>query len=253
MKIANVALNGMNKYEDRVCGWLSDRCSDRERRLDIVTLQKIGSSKPFPKESFRKIGYESWFLADDRHYRGVAILAYRDFLSRHDRPPPKVRDCDLSCAEQKDSRLLTVSIGNLWVSSVYAPPPDGSNVGPTVDWLKRLRDHVYDRGYARQDSVLCGDFNVRAIDTRKGKLQRTLEELKSLGYDDLYRKAHPNPEKKRGYTRGYGQKCPSRLHLILASESLKRRVRSACVDVESAPWPRKDAPPLVVELVGGSF
>ena len=248
MKIANVALNGMNKYEARLCDWLRDRCLDRHRRPDIVTLQKIGSSGPFPKKKLRNIGYESWFLDHKRHYRGVAILAHYDFLSRHNRPPPEELVRELPDDDRNESRFLTVSIGNLWVSSVYAPPSDGSSVAPTVDWLKRLRGHVDDRGYARQNSVLCGDFNVTAIDKRKGKLQRTLEELKDLGFCDLYRKAHPDPEEKPGYTRHCGKRYPSRLHLILASTSVREGLRSACTDPEVRSWPRKDAPPLVVDL-----
>ena len=62
-----------------------------------------------------------------------------------------------------ESRFLTVRIGKLWVSSVYAP---FSPVSPTnehrVAWLNRLRDHIRDRGYSSRDSLLCGDFNVMA-------------------------------------------------------------------------------------------
>ena len=36
MKIANVALRGMNAFGTKLCDWLEDRCPD------IVTLQKIG-------------------------------------------------------------------------------------------------------------------------------------------------------------------------------------------------------------------
>ena len=131
-----------------------------------------------------------------------------------------------------------------------------------VAWLNQLREHVAIEGYADRQSLLCGDFNVMADGPpwREGYTQdekEVLQELMDLGYCDLYRRAHPDHEKKRGWTRGYSEDSPSkgsnRLHLILASESLKRRLRSACVDVESRPWPRKDAPPLVVELVGGSF
>ncbi len=125
-------------------------------------------------------------------------------------------------------------------------------------WLNRLRQHVYDKSYAHQSSLLCGDFNVKvkADGAPKGdryseQEQNVLEELMSLGFCDLYRHAHPNPEEKPGCTRGYSEKYPkgqSRLHLVLASESLKRRLRSACLDVDSCPRPRKDAPPLVVDF-----
>ena len=113
-------------------------------------------------------------------------------------------------------------------------------------WLNRLRQHVYDKSYAHQSSLLCGDFNVKvkADGAPKGdryseQEQNVLEELMSLGFCDLYRHAHPNPEEKPGCTRGYSEKYPkgqSRLHLV------------SCLDVDSCPRPRKDAPPLVVDF-----
>ena len=235
MKIANVATNGMNKYGSVLCDWV------RDRRPDIVTIQKIGPKEHFPEKELCKIDYNSEFLGHSCHYLGVAILSHRELLKK-----PKVQFCKLPGPEGA-SRFLTVSIGDLWVSSVYVPPPSPT-IARTVDWLNRLRDHVCDRGYAHRDSLLCGDFNVRADDARKGKLQHALEELKSLGFVDLYRKAHPNREDRPGHTRGYGQKYPSRLHLILASKSLAQCRPDVCLDVRSRP--RKDAPPLVVELEG---
>ena len=239
MKIANVAVRGMKNYRTKVRNWLEDR------RPDIVTLQKIGSSEPFPEESFRKLDYESWFLDHDSYYRGVSILAHRDFLNRRDLPP-NVRDCHLPGAEENGSRFLTVDFGGLWISSVYVPPPK-PRISRTLHWLNRLRDYIDEQGYARQASVLCGDFNVRADDTSKGKLRHALEKLKNLGFIDLYREAHPDRKEKPGYTRGYGQKDPSRLHLALASKQLARCRQDVYLDVVDT-RPREDAPPLVVDF-----
>lgn len=245
MKIANVALNGMSNYESRLCKWLLDRSRDRRRRPDIVTLQKIGSKKPFPKEIFCNIGYECWFRDHEEHYLGVAILAHRTILSRPGLPPPEELHCELSGTDQNEARFLTVSIGSLLVSSVYAPYPK-STIALTVDWLNCLRKHVCKEGYAERNSLLCGDFNVRKIDDNSnGKLKVALKRLKNLGFCDLYRKMHPN---EKGYTRGCGKKYPSRLHLILASESLAQSCRSVWLEDCQTPWPRPDAPPLVAEL-----
>ena len=252
MRIANIALNGMNKYEPRLSNWLLDRCRDGRRRPDIVTLQKIGSSELFPKEKFCKIGYESWFLDPKRNYRGVAILAHRDFLSRLGLQSAKELHCGLPGADQSEARFLTVRIGNLSISSVYAPVSN-STIAPTVRWLNRLREHVRIEGYARRKSMLCGDFNVPRIDDEsRGKRKDALDGLLRLGFDDLFRKAHPcvtdNPGWTWGYREGDCTKGTSRLHLILASNCLTRCFRSACVDAKSKPWPRPDAPPLIAEL-----
>ena len=126
-----------------------------------------------------------------------------------------------------------------------------------VAWLNRLRDHISTGGYLDHDSLLCGDFNVMADGPPwKSKYSesewRVLDELLRLGFCDLYRKAHPCATENPGWTRGYSEedytKGSNRLHLILASEGLTRRLQSAYVDIESGSRPRKDAPPLVVDL-----
>ena len=248
VKIANVVLGHINVKPDwtELCSWLKRRCPD------IVTLQKIGPGEPCHEEELRAVGYEGWHLHHNENYLGVAVLARHEFLSRYDLSPPEVLERELPGDDRNESRFLTVSIGDLSVSSIYVPYPR-SKIGPTADWLSLLREHVDKRAYACRSSVLCGDFNVPSVDTSSGMLNRALGDLKNLGFCDLYRAKYGNSTEERGHTRGYSKKCPngtSRLHLILASKSLTQRLRSASVDVNSRPWPRKDAPPLVVELNG---
>ena len=241
----------MKKDGSRVIDWLQDS------HPDIVTLQKVGLKEGFPKKALREVGYESRLLGRRSNSDlGVAILSHRNL------PQPKVR----GVKQEGESRFLTVNIGDLWVSSVYAPfNPEGLKrkqeiVDRRVKWLNHLRDHVYNEGYAHRDSLLCGDFNVkfRADGPRKGPYgqddEDALQAFLDLGFVDLYRKAHPNPEKKRGCTRGYDKnpQGTARLHLILASTSLGQRLRSACVAVDSRPRPREDAPPLVADFDGVS-
>ncbi len=258
MKIANVVVRKSNEEPNwtGLCTWL------KERRPDIVALQKIGSIFP-KKESFLDLGYKSRFLSGPRWYLGVAVLSCQKL------PQPKLRNCRLAGAEQDGPRFLTVDIGGFWVSSLYAPyGPLKSKPGDTrpkheraierrVAWLNRLQDHIYNNGYHSRDSLLCGDFNVkvRADGPLKqndkfysDKEQDALESLMNLDFRDLYREKNPN---EKGHTRGYDKRHSegtSRLHLILASMSLKDHLRSACVDVESKCRPREDAPPLVVDL-----
>ena len=161
MIIANVAVAnvGCKPNWTKLCHWL------KRRRPEIATLQKIGSTEPFPTEVLCKIGYESWCLDHNQNYLGVAILVQHDFLNRRD-VPPKVRDRELPCDETHESRFLTVSLGDLWVSSVYAPyGPKWKTLGKQgaikrrVAWLNRLRGHVCREDHDRW--VLCGDFNVK--------------------------------------------------------------------------------------------
>ena len=253
MRIANVALDGGKNYGSRLVNWLEDN------RPHIVTLQKIGPSECFPAEALGDLGYEGWPLwKRDASDRGVAVLSRR----RRGLSQPKVLCCELPGGEQPESRFLTVEIGGLWVSSVYAPygPKELSKkeaIERRVEWLNRLRRHVHDKGYADRASLLCGDFNVKfkADGPRTGELysqeeEDALMELLDLGFCDLYRKAHCNPRKNPGRTRGYNDRHPigtSRLHLILASKSLARGLWDAQLDLR-VDRPRKDAPPLIVEL-----
>ena len=250
MRIANVTLGDIRCEPSwsRLRDWL------KRRRPDIVTLQKIGPTEKFWPEDFRSIGYTGKCLGNRRNYRGVAIFVHRNFLGWCNERAPVVRDCELPGDDRNESRFLTLSIGSLSISSVYAP----YNEKARVPWLNSLQDHVDNKGYAQLDTLLCGDFNVKfradgPYGTGYSKAhQDALESLMSLGFRDLYREAHPCPIKSPGWTRGYSEedctKGSSRLHLILASTSLTRCLQSACVDVKSRPWPRKDAPPLVVGL-----
>ena len=246
MKIANVAAGNGKPNWSRVCTWL------QERRPHIATLQKTWEEKYFPRDALGDIGYTGKVL-DRRNCSdlGVAILICRSFPRPVILPGPK---------QGEDSRCLTVSIGDLVVSSVYAPyNPKGEKpkqaIRRRVAWLNRLRDHIADKGYSREKSLLCGDFNVKfkADGRRKNeKLYKqdeedALRELLDLGFCDLYRKIHPN---EKGHTRGYkpNTEGTSRLHLILASKSLAESCSSVCLDDNPKLWPRPDAPPLIANL-----
>lgn len=260
-RIANVALDGMKNDADRVFEWL--RAIHPDERPDIVTIQKTGRKDLFPRSDLREIGYESCCPGGPRRYLGVAILSHCGL------PSPEVVDCGLPHAAEGESRFLTVSIGGLWVSSVYVPygpkePGPEQAIARRVEWLNRLRGHVCSKGHNRRHSVLCGDFNVkfkadgRCDGPRRDPLftareQVALEALLDLGFVDLYRTTHPNTTEKPGRTRGYSKKHSegtSRLHLMLASHSLARHPRDIWLDPDASRWPRRDAPPLVVDLEG---
>ena len=248
--VANLAA-GAKGYGPRLRDWL------KERRPDIVTLQKTGSN--LPAEDLHKLGYETEVLTNPRPYLGVAVLSRRDLPHK-----PVVQARDLLGAKG-ESRFLTVDIGGLQVSSVYAPYCSKSArkqaIEKRIAWLNRLRDHVESQGYTRQDSLLCGDFNAKFradqpyTGTYTKAVEEALQQILELGFIDLYRQAHPDPNAQPGRTRGYSEKRPhgtSRLQLVLASVGLAPRLRSAWVDLDSTPWPREDAPPLVVELDGAT-
>ena len=248
MKIANLtfSLHGIAPHWAQFRKWLETRGPD----IDIVTLQKIGPRKDFPREALRDLGYESSCLPKcSRSDLGVAILSRKN---QGKVPAPVLPGVE------EESRFLTVDIDGLWVSSVYAPYGNPQKWGKAaidrrVTWLERLRNHVHRENYASRDSVLCGDFNVK-LDEKLGtkgnytrREQCALDKLCELGFHDLYRVQHP---RSRGFTFGFTADKPdegnSRLHLALGSESVAKRLRSVCVDVKHKH--RDEAAPLIVEL-----
>lgn len=248
MKIANVAAGNGKPNWSRICAWL------KKRRPDIVTLQKTGEKESFPNEVLCNIGYTSELLGKrNSSDLGVAILICRSF------PQPVILQ---GPDHEEESRFLTVRIGDLVVSSVYAPfnPEDEKPkqaIKRRAAWLNRLRNHVTEEGYSREKSLLCGDFNVKfKADGRrkndnyyKQDEEDALQKLIDLGFCDLYRVKHRSPIK--GHTRGYDrnpEEGTSRLHLMLASKCLAQGCRSVWLDDNREYWPRPDAPPLIADL-----
>ena len=254
-KIANLSVNG-KKHWPMVCAWL------RATSPDIVALQKVGPEEFFPTWDLRDIGYEiedlPWRSKSDP---GVATLTHDELQKQ------EVCVRQLPGAEPGESRLLTVRVDDLTVSSVYAPygpsSCDGKDprlphkraIGRRVAWLNRLRDHVDEEGYGSRDALLCGDFNgkVRADGPLQkwnryysSKEQDALEKLLDLGFVDTYRHQHGDRHKNLGRTYGYHRNpCgTSRLHLNLASERMTKRLQDACVDPDAMPG--KPSVPLLV-------
>ena len=255
MKVTNLSVNG-KKHWPTVCAWL------RASRPHIVTLQKIGPEEHFPTHELRDIGYEIEALPwRSRSDPGVAIL------TQHESQKQVVCVRRLPGAESDESRFLTIRVGDLWVSSVYAPygppPCDGEVPRPPykraierrVAWLHRLRDHVDEEGYGSRDALLCGDFNVKVRDDGpletwerfySSKEQDALQKILDLGFVDAYRHLHFDRHKNPGRTYGHHRRPGgiSRLHLILASQRMEERLQDACVDPDAMPG--KPSIPLVV-------
>ena len=255
MRIATLMINGCRKGSDHLrnlLGWL-----DKERP-GVIALQKtLVREDDFPEEELGNHGYRVVsFGTGERWDWGVAILI------RDDLPPARGVVKGLHCPGVTGSRFLALDIGSLRVASIYAPygPITGIPMR-RIEWLQRLREHLYEKGYAGRDSLLCGDFNVK-LDKKLGKRggytcfeQKELRALVGRDGDfvDLYRRAHCDRRKKPGFTFGFGDKKPergSRLHLAIASKSLAERLVCASVDTEAKI--REQTRPLLVKFADPS-
>ena len=248
MRIATSSVRSIRKRLPAVLRWLAGR------KPDIVALQKISAPEAaFPTRVLEEIGYYSVaFGPTCRTDYGVAVL------SRRELPKPEVRFRGLACPEASGARLLTVDIGKIRFSSIYAPFGNPRKYGNEqaierrVAWLRCLRTHVREQGYAGRQSLLCGDFNVipegppRRGGAYSQREQNELARLCELGFVDLYRRAHPGG--KAGFNFGFrfATEGTSRLHLVLGSARLANCLRDAWVDLDY----RTEAAPVVVELDG---
>lgn len=255
MRVATWCIGGVCGYLDVLCHWL-----DR-RRPDVVALQKIRvKEERFPAEALARVGYRSNPLRRQSLY-GVALL------SREDLGVPEILDRGLPGGDSPDDDgFLTARIGDLVVSSVYAPYGNPAVLGKDdalaykVAWLDRLIAHLKERRVEPDPSLLCGDFNVLPdVPAKRGVLNCTLEEKKRLqaildsGFLDLYRIGSSDP----GLNYGFNRRLPptTRLQLVLGSKSVADSVASARVDlayrapVDGLPgrtWPA--SAPVIVDL-----
>lgn len=249
MRIATSSVRSIRRRLPEVLRWLA------ARKPDIVALQKISVSETaFPTRALEEIGYYSAaFGPICRWDYGVAVL------SRQELPKPEVRFRGLPDPEANEARLLTVDIGEVRFSSVYAPYGNPRKYGnekaidTRVAWLECLRAHVREEGYDQRPSLLCGDFNVLPDGRRprpgsafSRREQQELARLCELGFVDLYRQAHPDG--KDGFNFGFQwlEEGTSRLHLVLGSKTMADRLRDAWVDLDY----RTEGAPVVVDLDG---
>lgn len=256
MRIATWCIDGVHGRLEVLCHWLE------RRRPDVVALQKIRVPEgKFPAAALASVGYRSAPLRRESLY-GVALLA------RDDLPVPEILDRGLPGGDGRDDRLLTARVGDVVVSSVYAPYGNPAVRGRDVAlaykvaWLDRLIAHLEERRVESDRSLLCGDFNVLPdVPAKSGVLNCTTEEqqrlraIRGTGFVDLHRRV--NPASDEGLNYRFNPRLPptARLQLILGSTSIADFVASVRVDldyrapVEGLPgrtWPA--SAPVIVDL-----
>ena len=237
MRIATWCVGSINPRLAYLCHWL------QRRQPDVVALQKtIAAPVQFPERALRQAGYESVFhvrAGEPQNGWGVAVL------SRNTLPEPKILQMGLPCQEDRGARFLTVGLGRLEFSSVYALYGNPRRYGfdgareRKIAWLKQLRKHVRQRSGRSRYCVLAGDFNVVSDgEPLPGVLNHTqgerdaLASLLGLGFADLYRRCHPDMQTGGNYGFNIHKPVTSRLHRILGTQAVAEQLREAWVDLE---------------------
>ena len=166
-------------------------------------------------------------------------------MSRNTLPKPRVLQEGLPDQEDRGARLLTVGVGDLEFSSVYAlygnPTTNGIDgaIQRKISWMKRLREHLEKRCTRSGTCVLAGDFNVVSEGTPRARTvnwteaeRDELNTLLALGFVDLYRHRHPDSRTGCNYGFNIHKPVSTRLHRILGTETVASRISEAWVDLE---------------------
>ena len=255
MRIATWCINGINSKLHYLCHWLG------RRKPAVVALQKtLAATDQFPEEALQQAGYESVFHTRDGEFRngwGVAVL------SRMTLPKPKILQVGLPGQDDRGARFLTVDMGDLEFSSVYALYGNPRKYGVEgaierkIAWMRRLREHVGKQPTLSGRCMLAGDFNVvsdgNAIPTTLNHTEGEREELSALlglGFVDLYRRRHPDSRTGCNYGFNPHEPVASRLHRILGTEAIADHVHEAWVDLEYRKNSRAQSAPVIVDLSG---
>ena len=174
--------------------------------------------------------------------------------------------------EDPGARFLTVAVGDLEFSSVYALYGNPATYGVDgaiqrkIAWMKRLREHVEKRCTRSGPCVLASDFNVVSDGPPQegivGWTERERHEMNALldlGFVDLYRRRHPDTRTGWNYEFNIHKPVCARLHRILGTGTIASRINEAWVDLEyrkeiselkDCLWAQ--SAPVIVDLASGA-
>lgn len=213
----------------------------------------------FPTDEFMRLGY-GVAMAGQLSYNGVAILSRL--------PMSDIRVGLLDHRPESDQRAIAATIGGVRIFSVYVP--NGKRVSSPsfqekLRWLSQLRLTLDKTANARNELLVCGDFNiarddrdVHAPELYRGKVHyhpdehRALAHLLDFGLEDAYRKHHAEGGAYNwwDYRSGSHRKNEGlRIDYVFLSAPLSARCREASMDEQPRSLEKpSDHIPVLVEL-----
>ena len=235
MKIATWNVNSINVRMPQLADWLATA------QPDVLCVQETKTvDDGFPALELKATGYDAVFTGE-KAYNGVAILSKYPITDVHINLPDDKPDAP--------KRMIAATINGLSLVNVYVP--NGNELWSDkfkfkLDWLQRLRRYLDDSCEARNDVLLCGDFNVvmEPLDTwnaadHEGKLHFSRPEraamhyVKQFGLIDVYRKLNGNVQEFSwwDYRAGSWQKNHGlRIDHIWTSPSLAEKCTGCVID-----------------------
>jgi exodeoxyribonuclease-3 len=253
MKIASWNVNSLNVRLPHLGDWLATTTPD------VIALQETKTEDAkFPIEAIAALGYRCVF-SGQKTYNGVAILA---------RDEPHEVLTDIPGLDDPQRRILVASVGGLRIVNLYVV--NGQTVGSEkyaykLNWLTKVRAFLAAEMQRFPQMIVMGDFNIAPDDRDvydpaawheqilcSTPERAALKSLFDLGLHDSFRLFESGAGhyswwdyRQAGFRRNLGL----RIDLILASDALRARCRSASIERTPRTWERpSDHTPVVLEL-----
>ena len=253
MKIASWNVNSLNVRLPHLGDWLAAATPD------VIALQETKTEDvKFPVEAIAALGYRC-VISGQKTYNGEAILARDD---------PHAVLTDIPGLDDPQRRILVASVGGLRIVNLYVV--NGQAVGSEkyaykLDWLTKVHAFLAAEMQRFPQMIVMGDFNIAPDDRDvydpvvwheqilcSTPERAALKSLFDLGLHDSFRLFESGAGhyswwdyRQAGFRRNLGL----RIDLILASDALRARCRSASIERTPRTWERpSDHTPVVLEL-----
>ena len=235
MKLATWNVNSINVRMPQLLPWLA------AAQPDVLCVQETKTiDDGFPSLELKAAGYDVVFTGE-KAYNGVAILSKLP-----------IKDVQLNLPDDKPDapkRMIAATVDGVRIVNTYVP--NGTELWSDkfkfkLDWLQRLRRYFDETCDAKENVLLCGDFNVamEAVDTwnaagYEGKLHFSRPErsamhyVKQFGLVDCYRKINGDVQEFSwwDYRAGSWQKNYGlRIDHIWTSAKLADKCKSCVID-----------------------
>ena len=192
MKIISWNVNSVRARIENITSYIKDS------NPDILLLQEIKTQNDtFPKDVFKKIGYESYIFGQ-KSYNGVAVISKL-----------KIKNINTNFIndELKHSRIIASEIflgkKKIDLINIYIPngnPVDTDKYEYKKNWLKKFINSIKKKLLKNHNIIIAGDFNIipEEIDVHDFKryendalgrleIRKKYRELINLGFKDIYR------------------------------------------------------------------
>jgi len=255
MRIASWNVNSLKVRLPHLEQWC------RDAQPDVLALQetKVGDDK-FPRGAIEALGYQVVF-SGEKSYNGVAILA-REPLLEAVAGVPEFGD--------PQRRVLAATIAGVRIVNLYVV--NGQSIGSDkyawkLEWLRAVTEYLRGELQRHASVVVVGDFNIAPEDRDvhdpeawRGSVlcsepeREALRAILDLGFIDSFRAFFDDSGHFSwwDYRQGaFRRNLGLRIDLILASESLRARLRTASIDRIPRTWERpSDHVPVMLDLDG---